>query len=122
MPFLAQIRSLLLCIRMVGSAAGFACVSFCDSRSRDALGVDLTSDRCSGHVLNRVVQRALRRTRHMSFDSSLSAVAKIFAADALETLALGRNPRSYIGAFVVGRYCGRSHTKGLRQLLLDLSG
>src|SRR5439155_25144831 len=93
MPCLAQIRSLLLCIRVVASAAGFACVSFCDSRSRDALRVDLTSDRCSGHVLNREVQRALRRTRHMSFDSSLSAVAEIFAADALETLALGRNPR-----------------------------
>src|SRR6266481_10221300 len=122
MPFLAQIRSLLLRVRMVGNAAGFACVIFCHSRSPDGSGVGHFWVCRSGYVLDRVVQRALRSSCHMSLDSSLSAIAASFAADALETLALGRNPRSYIGALVVGRYRRRGHAKGLRHLLLDLSG
>src|SRR5438046_5579633 len=122
MSFLAQIRSLLFCVRMVGHAAGCACVIVCDSRSPDAFGVDLGWHRCSGYVLNRVVQRALRSCRHMSFDSSLSASAAAFAVDALETLAVRRSPRPYIGASAVGGYRGRRRSKRLRYLLLDLPG
>src|SRR5438309_2647963 len=122
MPFLAQIRSVLLRVRMVGNAAGFTCIIFCHARSPNASGVGRAWLCRSGDLFNRVVQRALRSSSHMSLDSSLSAIAAAFAADALETLALGRNPRSYIFALVVGRYCGRSHARGLRHLLLDLSG